>query len=263
MSDALADPIQQAGDADAPRSWREAIAVLIGGLAVLALATVSGVTASELFDRWADVDTPRAYPPGAHADLTTVRLAIFLAAFQVTAVALTYAIARNFRGDRVAVMALGRPVGGATDIVKSVAMLLALAGAYGASVYVFDRKPLLGDVQLFADMMRSGTWWMIVVTAVIGAPLAEETLFRGLMYGVLRSSPVGKVGAAMVTSVVWASVHAQYSNYGLAAIFLIGLYLAFVRERSGSLIVPIACHAAYNGAIVLALMLAPQSVFQT
>ena len=60
-------------------------------------------------------------------------------------------------------------------------------------------------------------------------------------------------GAALVTAVMWALLHANYSVYGLVAITLIGLYLAWLRERTGTLLTPIVCHGAYNSLIVLAL----------
>ena len=59
---------------------------------------------------------------------------------------------------------------------------------------------------------------------------------------------------------MWASVHSNYSVYGLTAIFLIGLYLAYLREKTGSLIAPIVCHGYYNASIVMVLAFAPQTI---
>lgn len=73
----------------------------------------------------------------------------------------------------------------------------------------------------------------------------------GLLFGALRPSPLGFTGAAVVTAVTWALLHANYSPYGVAAITLIGLYLAWLRERTGSLLTPIVCHGAYNSLIIL------------
>ena len=80
----------------------------------------------------------------------------------------------------------------------------------------------------------------MVLAAGVGAPLAEECLFRGLLYGALRRSPLGAIGAAVVTAVMWALLHTSYSVYGLVAITLIGLYLAYVRERTGTLLTPMS-----------------------
>jgi uncharacterized protein len=244
------------------RSWWQAFAALGAGLAILVASTFAGSVAAVLFDRWVDIDTPRAYSAGTLESFSTARLGVFLATFQLVALCLTLLASRLFAGDRIQLMGLEMPRGGGLAVAKFVAGLLALALVYASLVYAVDHGALLGDVKPFAAMMQSATWWMVLLAAAVGAPVAEETLFRGLVYGVLRESAVGKIGAAVVTAVVWASVHAQYSVYGLGAIFLIGLYLAWVREKTGSIIAPMLCHGVYNGSIVLALMLAPETAFQ-
>jgi membrane protease YdiL (CAAX protease family) len=60
---------------------------------------------------------------------------------------------------------------------------------------------------------------------------------------------------------MWAMLHTSYSVYGIIAIMLIGLYLAYVRERTGSLLTPMICHGAYNSAIALTLALSPDGIF--
>lgn len=244
------------------RSWLEAAGVVAAGVAVLAAATLLASGAAYVFDLLSRPVAPGAHPPGTLEALITSRLGIFLVSMQLATVVLTLAASRLFRGEPAVFMALPMPAGGAAGIVKSVAVLLLLAAVYGAVVLFVHQRSLLNDVQVFVDMMRTDTWWIVAMTAVIGAPLAEEILFRGLMYGVLRASPVGKIGAAVVTSFVWAYGHAEYSAYGLLAIFLIGLYLAFVREKTNSLIAPMLCHGAYNLSIVLVVLLAPDSALQ-
>lgn len=244
------------------RSWWQAAAVLCVGVLILVVATLAGSAVAHQFDAWVDLDTPRAYHAGALEALSTARLGVFLATFQTAALSLTLLASRLFGGSHIQLMGLLLPPAGMASILKFVGGLMVLAAIYASVVFAVDHGALLGDVKPFATMMQSDTWWMVLMAAAIGAPLAEETLFRGLMYGVLRASPVGAIGGALVTALVWASVHAQYSVYGLGAIFLIGLYLAWVREKTGSIVAPILCHGVYNGMIVLALMLAPETVFQ-
>ncbi len=109
----------------------------------------------------------------------------------------------------------------------------------------------------FAEMARSRSWWVLLLAAGLGAPLAEEMLFRGFLYSGLRASPLGFAGTALVTALFWTSLHATYSPYGLVLLLMIGLYFAWLRERSGSVWLSIAAHAVYNGLIVLALAFAP------
>ena len=55
----------------------------------------------------------------------------------------------------------------------------------------------------------------------------------------------------MVSSALWASMHLGYPPQVLVLVFLIGLMLTSVLLRSGSLWLPILCHAAYNGSSFL------------
>ena len=244
------------------RTWPETLGVVVAAVAILAVATGAGTAASEGLDWYAGIGTAQAHAPGALQAYIALRLAVFLAAFQLSALVLTFAASRHFQGDRVAFMALRRPHSGFRDIARYAGLLMVMAAVYGGVVLLKDRNALIGDIQVFADMMRSDTWWMIVLVATVGAPVVEETVFRGLMYGVLRESPVGIFGAAGIAALFWAALHAQYSVYGLIGIGLIGLYLAWAREQTGSLLTPIVCHAIYNGTIVVALMLLPERLLQ-
>lgn len=256
------DPADARQDWRPERSWRATAGVLAAVVAILVLGNLVGEGAFFAFDWYADLGSPRAHLPGELQSLAAERLAVFLVTFQVTVLAASMLAARLFRGDRVAFMALSYRKGGIVRALPYVGVLIVAAAVYATLVLLRDRNALLGDILLLAEMMRSDAWWMIALAAIIGAPVAEEVLIRGLMYGVLRSGPAGVVTAAVVTAVVWASLHAQYSLYGIVGIALIGLYLAWVRERTGSLVAPILCHAAYNGAIVAVMMLVPERLMQ-
>ena len=193
------------------RTWPETLGVVVAAVAILAVATGAGTAASEGLDWYAGIGTAQAHAPGALQVYIALRLAVFLAAFQLSAVVRTCAASRHFQGDRVAFMARRRPLSSFRDIARYAGLLMVMAAVYGGVVLLKDRNALIGDIQVFADMMRSDTWWMIVLVATIGAPVVEETVFRGLMYGVLRESPVGIFGAAGITALFWAALHAQYS----------------------------------------------------
>ncbi|MBR2537655.1 MAG: CPBP family intramembrane metalloprotease [Hyphomicrobium sp.] len=244
------------------RSWLETIGVLGLVIAILAAATGVGSLAAGVVDWHVAIDTPQARPAGALETFQALRLAVFLAAFQLATLVLTSVAARLFRGGRVTFLALSAPGGALAASFTFSAVLIVGAAIYAGAVLSFDRNALLGDVRLLADMLRTDVWWMIALAAVVGAPIAEEVLFRGLMYGVLRTSPFGKVAAAAITAIVWASVHAQYSLYGIFGIALIGLYLAWVREKTGGLLAPIICHAAYNASVLAVMMLVPERLTQ-
>jgi uncharacterized protein len=252
-------PGEKAGGV-AQTSWRVAAGVLATVVGIVLVASVAGSLANAAYNSWSGIFEPVALPPGAFQDGIAAGLAVFLTTFQAAVLTLTFVASRFFDDNSRRLLGFAGPMVGPAAVLRAIAVLLALSMLFAAAVYTIDRNALIRDVAVFLDMLRSANWWMIALAAVIGAPLAEEFLFRGLMYGVLRDTPVGGAGAALVTSVVWASVHAQYSVYGLVAIFLIGLYLCYLREKTGSLWPPILCHGAYNGAIVATLVLAPDRV---
>jgi membrane protease YdiL (CAAX protease family) len=88
--------------------------------------------------------------------------------------------------------------------------------------------------------------WVLWIAVVIAAPLFEETLFRGFLLKGFAASFMGPIGAVVVTSGVWAALHVQYDAFEMATIFCSGLLLGTARLVTGSLLVPLALHAAAN-----------------
>ena len=94
--------------------------------------------------------------------------------------------------------------------------------------------------------------WLVIVAVVILAPIAEEVFFRGVVYNAwLRER--GRRWAFVGSSVLWAMIHV--SLVALLPIFLLGLALAWIYQRTGSLLAPIVMHATVNGiSVALALL---------
>ena len=82
--------------------------------------------------------------------------------------------------------------------------------------------------------------------AVLVGPFVEELLFRGWIYTSLRAS-FGLIAAIIATSVPFALAHWESSHLYALAVFPIGLALAFVRERTGSIAASITFHTLFNG----------------
>ena len=233
--------------------WKGAAVAVVLAVAIIAVAKAAGDVAAKAFDAWSGIREVRAFKAGEPEALLTGRVASSLFAFQavtVTSLLLLNAWRRRRPGS-APFLKFEMPPGGVKTILLSIVSLAALAMAFASCVYVFNPDALKHDLQPFAEMMNSRAWWLILLAAGIGAPLAEECLFRGLLFGALRPTPLGFTGAALITAVTWALLHANYSPYGIAAITLIGLYLAWLRERTGGLLTPVVCHGAYNSMIIL------------
>lgn len=84
---------------------------------------------------------------------------------------------------------------------------------------------------------------MLGFMAVITAPLTEELLFRGFLYGVIKRY-TERWFAACFTSVIFAVVHFHVGT--APQLFLLGLGLAIAYEQTGCLLVPVFMHALFN-----------------
>lgn len=82
------------------------------------------------------------------------------------------------------------------------------------------------------------------ITLVILAPLAEETLFRGYLYGKLKRY-IPAVVAAIATSLLFALAHFQL-NVGLD-VFILSLFLCGLRSLTGSIWAGVLVHIIKNG----------------
>jgi hypothetical protein len=92
----------------------------------------------------------------------------------------------------------------------------------------------------------------IVLFICVVVPVLEETLFRGVLYRALRRErafPPAALGSALV----FAAGHLTAATF--PPMLILGILLAYLYERSGSLLTPAVAHGVYN-AVNLALMLA-------
>ncbi|NJM30045.1 MAG: CPBP family intramembrane metalloprotease [Rhizobiales bacterium] len=94
-------------------------------------------------------------------------------------------------------------------------------------------------------------FWLVLPSVVIGAPLAEEFVFRGHAFAALRNSKAGPLGAVLVTSSVWALLHSTEPWLSIGLIFGMGIALGLLLLRYGSIWVTVACHGVWNGIFAL------------
>lgn len=95
---------------------------------------------------------------------------------------------------------------------------------------------------------------LLVLLAVVMAPLAEELVFRGLLFTALRNTRLGVFGAAIVLSGIFAVLHWGYSSQSLVALMGLGLLFAYIVWWTGSLWPAVVGHAANNLVAVTVLL---------
>jgi membrane protease YdiL (CAAX protease family) len=84
----------------------------------------------------------------------------------------------------------------------------------------------------------------LVVSACVVAPLAEETLYRGVLFRGLQNH-WGLVAATVVSSLLFSLVH-FYDAFGTVSVCLLGVACALAYRATGSLAAVIVFHALYN-----------------
>ena len=101
----------------------------------------------------------------------------------------------------------------------------------------WDWTPWLA-APLLASILR------VLAVGLLG-PIAEELIFRGWFFGLLRPR-VGVAATLLLTSAGWAVLHYDYSWAVIGVILVDGLLLGLARLTSRSVYPPIVMHILYN-----------------
>jgi uncharacterized protein len=113
--------------------------------------------------------------------------------------------------------------------------------------------PVQPIVEVFIEEKKASVIWMSVVFAAIFGPVAEEIFFRGFMYPAVKKK-WGVAAALIATSAIFSLLHAHAA--GFLPIMALGVFLAYLYERTGSLFVPMAVHMIHNMCMLVMVMLA-------
>jgi membrane protease YdiL (CAAX protease family) len=162
----------------------------------------------------------------------------------VTIVVLAIAV-RLARSDLSEYFALKWPP--AHDIAFGIVALVVLIAAGDALLYLSGRD-LVTAFQLQSYTTAAAAGWLpaMLAAAIVIAPAGEEAMFRGFLFrGWVRSSRSVWPGIVVI-SILWAMLHIQYDWTGVLQIFIVGLFLGWMRWRSGSLALAFLLHALFN-----------------
>jgi membrane protease YdiL (CAAX protease family) len=135
------------------------------------------------------------------------------------------------------------------SIVPVVLLMQWLGSVVGGEA--MENQPLLDFWLQSKDPLDRLT---VILMAVVVAPVAEEILFRGFLYGVARRY-VGRIWALLAASLLFAAIHVHLPV--LPALFVFAVALTIVYEVTGSLWAAIAMHALFNGSSLAASVLWP------
>jgi membrane protease YdiL (CAAX protease family) len=96
----------------------------------------------------------------------------------------------------------------------------------------------------------------VVLSIVFIAPMAEEVLFRGLLFGTAQRW-LSAHWTILLTAALFALIHLQAIYF--LPIFLVGLLCGWARHKSGSVAVPMVIHVLNNGFSLAVMQLFPNA----
>jgi membrane protease YdiL (CAAX protease family) len=172
-----------------------------------------------------------------------------------------WALALLARGSLAGDFWLGR-------ISWSVALwsVLAALGAHLPTAVLADISARLHPLpeawlELFeAEIPRgSGQLAVAVVGAVILGPLAEELLFRGILYRLARTV-WGPVPSALLSAGTFAMMH--WEPWFFLGLVGLGVLYAFILEATGSVTACVLAHALHNAVTLVIMTRAPVTVYE-
>ena len=160
-------------------------------------------------------------------------------------VAVLLAAVRLAKADPVDYLALAWPR--ARDVTTGVIGLICLIAASDGALYL-SGEGLVTSFQLQSYTTAAAEGWLpaMLFAAIIVAPAGEEILFRGFLFrGFVRPESRAWLGI-IATAVLFAAPHVQYDWIGMLQILLVGLFLGWMRWRSGTIVLTFLLHALFN-----------------
>lgn len=182
----------------------------------------------------------------ALTDSEPISLLMFVGTFigEILTVLLSWAIVSEF-GKRNGIKALGLEWG-KFKWYYAIIIALAMLGLAALLQYLLPHHET--DLEKY---LRMGfpVRLSLALAATLGAPIAEEIVYRGVFYSALDKS-IGKTAAIAIITILFWGVHvAQYykSVATLVAVLILSFVLTYLRAWSGKLLPCIAVHFVFNG----------------
>ena len=133
-----------------------------------------------------------------------------------------------------------------------VGILVVIAFLLGIFKYVPEKQAV---VELFLKEKSTPLLVYTSLFAAIAGPIIEELFFRGFMYNACRKH-VGIFWATLISAATFAGLHAH--AVGFFPILALGVVLAYLYEKTGSLVSSITVHMIHNLSMVGMVFLVKQ-----
>lgn len=133
------------------------------------------------------------------------------------------------------------------DLVLGIVSLLALIIAFITVQVLLGINGGSKEVEAsYRAAKAAGVLPLLLIHVIVVAPVTEELFFRGFLHRGWAPSWLGISGTIVVTAALWAVLHQQYNVLGILFIFAMGLIYGWLRQRSGSTLLPMVLHTLNN-----------------
>jgi uncharacterized protein len=119
-------------------------------------------------------------------------------------------------------------------------------------IYLFQKGFTPPETDVYTQLLGNATIITFILNLILAgilAPILEETIFRGIIYGSLQTY-FGKWTAAAISSIIFSGLHFQM--HGFFPRFILGMVLCHLYSKYRSLYPSMAMHAVNN---IVALVL--------
>jgi membrane protease YdiL (CAAX protease family) len=130
-----------------------------------------------------------------------------------------------------------------------IVVLMAVFAVVNAVKYVPEKQPV---VELFLKEENPAFLAYTSVFASVFGPFIEELFFRGFMYNALKKV-AGVFWSVVITASIFAALHTNV--VGFLPIMTLGVFLAYLYEKTGTIISSITVHIIHNLAMVYLVFL--------
>ncbi|HWC59110.1 MAG TPA: CPBP family glutamic-type intramembrane protease [Verrucomicrobiae bacterium] len=141
-----------------------------------------------------------------------------------------------------------------TGICAGALVLYPVLGLNGFFFHLFDKLSLHPHEQQQVEILRHADSLLARVALGFGtvfiAPVAEEVIFRGILYPVIKRRFSQQI-ALWGTACLFGAIHLNLA--GFVPLMLLAVILAMLYEYTGNLLAPIAVHCVFNAANFVAL----------
>lgn len=143
---------------------------------------------------------------------------------------------------------VGIPIGVGAQVILVPAVYVPLRAIWPDT---FDTTALEETAQELVDAAGGWRTVLLVIVVVVGAPIVEELVYRGLLQQ-SAAAKLGSFGGLIAASIFFGAIHLRPVE--LPGLTIAGLVFGFMLLRTGRIGAPIVTHAAFNATGIVALL---------